>query len=113
MVYASGWSTLWTLVVVFGIVIPAVRWGLGTVGFGPSDCSRWRRIRSWGGVWAYEGDERPLHREVETLREELDRRLGEVDALQSRVAELEDRLDFAERLLTERSDRALARKVAR
>jgi Tfp pilus assembly protein PilO len=36
------------------------------------------------------------------LRDELERlrqRLGEVDALQARVAELEERLDFAERLL--------------
>jgi hypothetical protein len=32
--------------------------------------------------------------------EDLQRRLGEVDTLQMRVNELEERLDFAERLLT-------------
>ncbi len=32
--------------------------------------------------------------------DELQRRLGEVDTLQMRVNELEERLDFAERLLT-------------
>jgi len=31
--------------------------------------------------------------------EHLHQRLGEVDALQARVGELEERLDFAERLL--------------
>ncbi|HUR95085.1 MAG TPA: hypothetical protein VMY76_10905 [Gemmatimonadales bacterium] len=31
--------------------------------------------------------------------EQMQHRLGEIDALQMRVAELEDRLDFAERLL--------------
>jgi hypothetical protein len=38
-----------------------------------------------------------------TLRADVDdlqRRLGEVDTLQMRVNELEERLDFAERLLT-------------
>jgi hypothetical protein len=32
--------------------------------------------------------------------DDLQRRLGEVDTLQMRVSELEERLDFAERLLT-------------
>ena len=33
--------------------------------------------------------------------EQLHQRLGEVDAMQTRIAELEDRLDFAERLLAQ------------
>jgi hypothetical protein len=33
--------------------------------------------------------------------EQLQQRLGEVDAMQTRIAELEDRLDFAERLLAQ------------
>jgi Tfp pilus assembly protein PilO len=33
--------------------------------------------------------------------EQLHQRLGEVDVLQAKVAELEDRLDFAERLLAQ------------
>jgi hypothetical protein len=43
------------------------------------------------------------------LREEIERlsaRLGEVDALQQHVAELEERLDFAERMLAQRRDAA-------
>jgi len=43
------------------------------------------------------------------LREEIDRltdRLGEVDALQHRVMELEERLDFAERMLAQRREAA-------
>lgn len=38
-----------------------------------------------------------LHAEIEQLHH----RLGEVDLLQQRVAELEERLDFAERLLAQ------------
>jgi len=38
-----------------------------------------------------------LHRELEQMHQ----RLGEVDALQGRVADLEERLDFAERLLAQ------------
>ena len=43
-----------------------------------------------------------LRAEVEQLRH----RLGEVDALQGRVAELEERLDFTERLLVRGQDAA-------
>ncbi len=41
------------------------------------------------------------------LREEIDRltaRLGEIDALQHHVAELEERVDFAERMLAQRRE---------
>jgi hypothetical protein len=37
--------------------------------------------------------------ELRTELEQMHQRLGEVDALQMRVGELEERLDFAERLL--------------
>jgi hypothetical protein len=36
--------------------------------------------------------------------EQLQHRVGEVDSLQLRVSELEERLDFAERLLTKGQD---------
>jgi hypothetical protein len=48
-----------------------------------------RRLEGRGSVDA------ALHAEVEQLRH----RIGEVDALQVRMAELEERLDFTERLL--------------
>jgi len=40
-------------------------------------------------------------REITSLRHELDERLADVDLLHSRVAELENRLDFTERLLAQ------------
>lgn len=49
-----------------------------------------RRLEGRGGDPALRG-------ELEELRE----RVGEVDLLQQRVAELEERLDFTERLLTQ------------
>jgi hypothetical protein len=50
-----------------------------------------RRLESRSG-----GQDSALRAEVDSLQ----RRLGEVDTLQMRVNELEERLDFAERLLT-------------
>ncbi len=62
--------------------------------------------RPWwraGGPWWWPGS---CRRERDPAREELDRaiqaRLELVDQLETRVAELENRLDFAERLLAER-----------
>jgi len=52
--------------------------------------------------WARGGKER-LADEGERV-EELERRVGELEARQQRVAELEERLDFAERLLAQRRD---------
>jgi hypothetical protein len=39
--------------------------------------------------------------------EEMDQRLAELEASQARVAELEDRLDFAERLLAQAEERSM------
>jgi hypothetical protein len=50
-----------------------------------------RRLESRSG-----GQDSALRAEVDNLQ----RRMGEVDTLQMRVNELEERLDFAERLLT-------------
>jgi hypothetical protein len=47
-----------------------------------------RRIEGKGGAAALQGEIDHLHQ-----------RLGDLDGLQARVAELEERLDFAERLL--------------
>lgn len=52
-----------------------------------------RRLEGRGGADA------ALHADVEQVQQ----RLAEVDALQVRVAELEERLDFAERLLAQGS----------
>jgi hypothetical protein len=47
-----------------------------------------------------------LRAEVDHLRDQL----GEVDSLRGRVLELEERLEFAERLLTERRDHDLLQR---
>jgi hypothetical protein len=52
--------------------------------------------------WVRGGKER-LGDEGERV-EELERRVGELEARQQRVAELEERLDFAERLLAQQRD---------
>jgi hypothetical protein len=52
--------------------------------------------------WIRGGKER-LADEAERV-EELERRVGELEARQQRVAELEERLDFAERLLAQQRD---------
>ncbi len=49
------------------------------------------------------GDQKPLADDAERV-EELERRVGELEAGQHRVAELEERLDFAERLLARQRD---------
>ncbi|MGE0439290.1 MAG: hypothetical protein AB7S39_02285 [Gemmatimonadales bacterium] len=53
---------------------------------------RWRRGR-WGG-WDDGADA-----EIAQLRQELEHRAADLDLLHQRVAELENRLDFTERLL--------------
>jgi len=49
------------------------------------------------------GTKMRLPEDTERL-EELERRVGELEAGQRRVAELEERLDFAERLLAQQRD---------
>lgn len=100
--HTAGWSGIWTLLIVFFVVIPSVRWSVAAAGWGMKNGKRWGRYH--GGQW---DEDRPSRKQVVALREELDSQLADVDSLHSRVAELEDRLDFAERLLAERRDRAL------
>ena len=87
-------SFFWILLIVF-VVVPAVRGMSG----GP-----WHR--GWGGRrWDLDGMDdgggRLARREIAELKEELAERMGEIDLLTSRVAELENRLDFTERLLAQ------------
>jgi hypothetical protein len=57
--------------------------------------------------WDAEGRDRGASREVAELRSELEGRLADIEALNQRVAELENRADFAERLLASQRDPAL------
>jgi len=52
----------------------------------------------------------PTTGEVEAVRlDELEQRMAEVDLLEARVAELENRVEFSERLLAQHRDHALPR----
>lgn len=98
MIYeTAGWGGVGTLLLILFVVLPSIRWG---VGFGTKHGPRWGRrfSRHWAG-W----DEGPSRREIAELRSELDAKLIEVDSLATRVAELENRLDFTERLLLQRT----------
>jgi Tfp pilus assembly protein PilN len=55
----------------------------------------WPIMRAFGRRLEGKGGDAALRAEVEQLQQ----RLGEVDQLHHRVAELEERLDFAERML--------------
>lgn len=76
--------SIWTVVLIVAIVGPMVRWSL------PGD--RRGHRRSWG-------DEARLTARYDELVGELDRRTAMIEHLEGRVAELENRLDFAERML--------------
>ncbi len=106
----SGWSGIWVLLIVFFVVIPSVRWSVSAAGWGMKSGKRWGRhySRHWATDWGLDDEERPSRKQISALQEDLDNRLADVDSLNARVAELENRLDFAERLLAERHERALA-----
>ncbi len=110
--HTAGWSGLWTLAIVFFVVVPSIRWGVGAAGWGIRHGRRWgrHRGRDWAAEWALDDEDRPSRQRLETLREELDTRQADIDALHGRVAELENRLDFAERLLAERHEHTLVVK---
>jgi hypothetical protein len=60
----------------------------------------WPLMRALGRRLEGKGGDSALRAEVEQLHT----RLGEVDALQGRIAELEERVDFTERLLAQTPD---------
>ncbi|MFN0177623.1 MAG: hypothetical protein ACKVZ0_02410 [Gemmatimonadales bacterium] len=104
-VYTADWGGIGTLLLVVFVIIPSIRW---SIGMGSKAGGRWGRRQ--GQVWGVLGGEHgwdgggSSRREIATLRAELETKLGEVDDLTNRVAELENRLDFAERLLAQRSE---------
>ena len=89
-------STFWIVFLIFVALGPVRYWGGGRGRWGSRAFARgWRR----GGGWADDG-----RSEVDAARltEALEQRTQDLELLQTRVTELENRLDFAERLLAER-----------
>jgi hypothetical protein len=83
------------IAIVFAFVVPAAIHGSRHgMRYGMKYGLRW-------GLGAWEGDDQgPRARErVQALEAELDRRMEELRALEARVNELENRMDFTERLL--------------
>jgi len=76
--------------VLIGVVIVAVKV------FGPI-------ARAWARKLEGKVGDPQIHADLEQMREQL----GEVDTLRARVDELEERLEFSERLLTQRRDQEM------
>jgi hypothetical protein len=97
------WS-LWSIFLFVFVIGPALGWGWRSG-------SRWRMhwgMTGWDGR-AERGERRPSR----AMAAELERRDLVIEQLEGRVAELENRLDFAERLLaTHRPPRELAPAAA-
>lgn len=89
-----------TILLIVFVVLPAVQWSL----WGGRSKRHWSR--KWGGI---DGGLPGLADEVAALRSDLESRLGEVEQLEARVGELENRLDFTERLLARQEPEALAK----
>ena len=62
----------------------------------------------WVGIVMYQRQQRIDHGRRDL--DEMDARLDELEGAEQRVAELEERLDFAERLLTQKREERLDRK---
>jgi len=88
---------VWSIFLVLFVVLPG-GWRYGTI-YGR------RGRRRWG--W----DDRDLDgvdpQEFAALRADLESRMAEVESLNARVTELENRLDFTERLLAQHRDSSL------
>ena len=87
-------SPFWMVVVVWFVVVGTSRWRAGRRGFGRGSFYRWG---AWNGDDALGESKR-----LDELMTTIEQRNQDVELLQSRVTELENRLDFAERLLAER-----------
>ena len=87
MVWMASVGPWWTLIFFVVFVGPLVRFALHPT-------RDWR----YGGRW-YRYRDREREAELEAMSGELQGRIAQIDALESRVLELESRLDFAERLL--------------
>jgi len=87
-------STPWVVLIVLFVVTRIGAWQWRRRSYGRGYLSRWG---SWGGDDGFGESKR-----LDDLMTTVEQRNQEVELLQTRVTELENRLDFAERLLAER-----------
>jgi hypothetical protein len=87
-------SPVWMVFIVLFVVARTSRWRAGRRGYGRGYLSRWG---AWNGDEAFGESKR-----IDELMTTVEQRNQDVELLQTRVTELENRLDFAERLLAER-----------
>ena len=95
MMWMASLSQWWVLLFLVMFVGPLVR-----LVFYPS--RYWRDRARWNAGWDryfYRGRDRDRDDELEAMTAELRSRMAQIDSLETRVLELESRLDFAERLL--------------
>ncbi|HEY7682569.1 MAG TPA: hypothetical protein VH879_07980 [Gemmatimonadales bacterium] len=78
-------------------------WGIGLLIAASLVVLAWRRRRALGSSAG--GTSGPGDGDTERMAE-LEQRVAEVEALRGRLVELEERVDFAERLLTRQADAA-------
>lgn len=91
----AGMPSLWSVFWVVFVIIPAVRWSVGW----SWNRNRWWRVDGWGDADGRQSVGGSNRRRIAQLQEELESRVSDIEALNARVAELENRIDFAERLL--------------
>lgn len=93
MVSMASLSQWWVLVFLIMFVGPLTRLVIYPSRY-------WRDRTGWGGRWdRYFDRHRERDEELEAVTAELRSRMAQIDSLETRVLELESRLDFAERLL--------------
>ncbi|HEX9756078.1 MAG TPA: hypothetical protein VGA42_10250 [Gemmatimonadales bacterium] len=96
-----------SIMIVCAVIIPAVTCGMR---YGMRHGMRYGMGYGLGdGDWS-DGKLPPNRERIEALEAELDRRLEEIRVLDARVSELENRLDFTERLLATPSPQAAAER---
>ena len=67
-------------------------------------------VVTWGGIVLWNRQKR-AEREQERLEDDISRRQEELDLVNQRLAELEQRLDLSARLLAQRADSLPARSL--
>ena len=95
-------STFWIVFLVLFVIGPMSHWGWRSR-FGGYRKWRGRAFRGYGR-FGWDDDEAAERERLDELTNLLEQRNQDVELLLSRVTELENRLDFTERLLADRKN---------